>query len=214
MLIPMDRLVTEHGTRPKTVIHVGAHLGEEAPDYADAGVEQVLWIEANPGLMDGLRANVSQYKGQRALQAVCSDVDDQDVELRVASFSMSSSILPMKRHLAFYPTIVEIGRIPLASITVDTLLAANGIVPEFDMINIDVEGAELYVLRGMASVLPSAQWVYLEVNHEEMYEDCALVPDVDVYLGERGFERVAIEDAYLGGRMMGFADALYQRVTS
>jgi FkbM family methyltransferase len=212
VLIAMRDLVERYDVTPKAVLHVGAHLGEEAPDYQAVGVERVLWIEANRALMPALQAHVAGFAGQRALQATVSDVNDEPVTLRLTTFSMASSILPLKEHLRFYPSMPEVGGQLDMSTTVDMLLEQHGESPAFDMANLDVEGAELYVLRGMASVMPSLKWVYTEVNHEEMYEGCVLVSHMDDYLGGFGFKRVAIQDAYIGSQMMGFADALYARI--
>jgi FkbM family methyltransferase len=161
--------------------------------------------------MPELQAHVASFPGQRAVQATVSDVDNVPVTLRLTTFSMASSILPIKRHLDFYPSMPEIAFQSDVSITVDELLAAHVESPDFDMANLDVEGAELHVLRGMKTVMPHLKWVYTEVNHEEMYEGCVLVPQMDDYLASFGFERVAIQDAYIGSQMMGFADALYAR---
>jgi len=211
MLIAMAQLVDGYGVKPKAVLHVGAHLAEEAPDYQAAGVERVFWIEANQALMPALQEQVASFPGQRAVQATVSDVNDEPVTLRLTTFSMASSILPLKRHLDFYPSMPEIGGQLDMTTTVDMLLEQHGESPAFDMANLDVEGAELHVLRGMASVMPSLRWIYTEVNHEEMYEGCVLVSHMDEYLAEFGFDRVAIQDAYVGSQMMGFADALYAR---
>ena len=209
----MERLVSEYNVRPRSVIHVGAHLGEEAEDYQAAGVQDVLWVEGNCALMDDLIAHVKRYPGQRAVEAIATDVDDEPVTLRLTTFSMASSILPLKQHLYFYPSMPEVDQIHGYGITVDTLLRQIDVKPTFDMANLDVEGAELYVLRGMTTVMPHLRWIYTEVNHEEMYEGCVLVPQMDEYLAGFGFQRVAIQDAWLD-RMMGFADALYQRVAA
>lgn len=207
----MSQLVREFNVKPKAVLHVGAHLGEEAQDYQAAGVARVFWVEANPDLIEPLSQHVSAFPGQRAVQATVSDIDNEPVILQTSTFSMASSILPFKRHLDFYPSMPVTGLIQDYSITVDTLLELQDEPPVFDMANLDVEGAELHVLRGMASVMPSLRWIYTEVNHEEMYEGCVLVPQMDEYLARFGFKRVVIADAYVGSSMMGFADALYAR---
>jgi FkbM family methyltransferase len=207
----MADLVKRYDVRPRSVLHVGAHLGEEAADYQGAGVERVFWVEANRQLVLPLQENVAAFHGQRAVQATVSDVDDVPVTLRLTTFSMASSILPIKRHLDFYPSMPEIGMQQDVSTTIDTLLDIYDEPAAFDMANLDVEGAELYVLRGMKTVMPSLRWIYTEVNHEEMYEGCVLVSHMDEYLAGFGFERLALQDAYIGSQMMGFADALYAR---
>lgn len=211
MLIPMSQLMTEWHVKPKAVLHVGAHLAEEAQDYQTAGVERVFWVEANHTLIPELKAHVAGFPGQRAVQATVSDINDEPVTLRLTTFSMASSILPIKRHLDYYPSMPEIGGQLDMTTTVDMLLEQHGESPDFDMANLDVEGAELHVLRGMTTVMPSLRWIYTEVNHEEMYEGCVLVAHMDEYLADLGFRRLVIQDAYIGVRMMGFADALYAR---
>ena len=210
MIIPMSRLVAEYGVRPKGVLHVGAHLGEEAGAYAEAGVERVLWVEANPELVGELRARILPYPGQYAVQAAVSDVDGGEATLYLATFTMSSSLLPPKDHLAVYPGIHYPRALGVVTTTVDTLLleADLGSPGDFDLLNLDLEGAELLALRGAEGLLPHLKWVYLEVYHREMYEGCGLLPEVDAFLWARGFGRVAMADE---GWDHGFSDALYAR---
>ena len=210
MIIPMSRLVAEFGVRPTAVLHVGAHLGEEAAAYANAGVERVLWVEANPHLMEALIGSIEPYPGQLAVNAAVSDTDDGAATLHLCTFSMASSLLAPKEHLVTYPGMHYPTDLPVTTVTIDTLLAREGCEPDaFDFLNIDIEGAELLAFRGAEKTLPHLRWIYLEVNTREMYEGCAMVGDVDAYLGERGFERVATADE---GWDHGFADALYVRV--
>lgn len=209
MIIPMSRLVAEYGVKPTAILHVGAHLAEEAAAYAAAGVEWVLWVEANPELMGELEARLLNFPGQRALHAAVSDTDGGTATLHLCTFSMASSLLPPKDHLIVYPGMHYPRSVGVETVTIDTLLAVNGYgFGGFDMLNIDIEGAELLAFKGAEKTLPFLKWIYLEVNTREMYEGCAMVDDVDTYLGERGFERVATADE---GWDHGFKDALYAR---
>lgn len=212
MLVTIQQLIEQFGIRPTGVLHVGAHLGEEAAAYAGAGVQKVLWVESNPNLFEQLHSNVSAYPGQQAVLATISDRDLQEDTLKVSSFSMAASLLPMKAHLTHYPTMPITHEISVTTITVDTLLSNLGVDPSsFDMANLDIEGAELMALRGMMSVLPSLRCIYSEINFDEMYEGCALAGDTDSFLGDRGFSRVVTELATVDGVYKGFGDALYVR---
>lgn len=203
----MQALQNRHDVRPRAVLHLGAHLAEEAPDYAAAGVERVLWVEGNPDLMDPLHEALVPYPHQRAVHAVIADTDDMLVSFRVASFTMSSTILRFTGHTRYYPSIVEVSSQPARTITGDTLLAREGIdYGAFDMLNIDLEGAELLALKGMPKTLDHVRWVYAEVEFEELHAGAALVQDVDDFLDQRGFERVV-----LGNTGRGWGDALYVR---
>jgi FkbM family methyltransferase len=209
VIIPMSRLRDEFGVRPRAVLHVGAHLGEEAPAYHEAGAQRVLWVEANPRLMGTLADNVSGYPGQEAVQCAISDVDGGTATLHLCTFTMASSILAPKEHLVIYPGMHYPETLEVPTRTIDSLLRHLGERHDaFDLLNIDIEGAELLAFKGAEMTLPNLKWVYLEVNHREMYEGCAMLPDVDDFLGARGFERVAMADE---GWDHGFSDALYSR---
>ena len=56
--------------------------------------------------------------------------------------------------------------------------------------NIDVQGYELEVFKGGKKTLEKIDYVYCEVNRGEMYEGNPLIEELDVHLGEYGFERV------------------------
>ena len=58
------------------------------------------------------------------------------------------------------------------------------------MLNIDVQGYELEVLKGADSILGCIQFMILEVNLDEMYEGCPLVEELDEFLKKCNFERI------------------------
>jgi FkbM family methyltransferase len=205
----MSRLVSEFGVTPRAVLHVGAHLGEEAAAYHAAGVEKVLWVEANPDLMGTLTDNVGHYPGQRAVQCAISDIDGGTATLHLCTFTMASSILAPKEHLVTYPGMTYTRSIEVPTRTIDSMLRHLGVSSgAFDFLNIDIEGAELLAFAGATATLPHLKWIYLEVNTREMYEGCAMSDDVDAYLGARGFDRVVDADE---GWDHGFKDALFRR---
>ena len=49
-------------------------------------------------------------------------------------------------------------------------------------------------------------YIYTEANFEEVCSGCALIADLDTYLGEHGFSRVALVDTGAG-----WGDALYAK---
>ena len=46
--------------RGKTIVHVGAHRGQEAALYAKWGAARVIWVEADPETAHGLRQHLSE----------------------------------------------------------------------------------------------------------------------------------------------------------
>ena len=113
----------------------------------------------------------------------------------------SSSILKPKIHLNQYPHIVFDGEEVVEIIKLDDFDYDK---EKFNFINIDVQGYELEVFKGAKKVLESIQYILSEVNNAEVYENCVNVSELDVFLGEFGFERV--ETNWEGGT---WGDAFY-----
>ena len=190
-MLDLPDLFRSHSLPVRGVVHVGAHEGQELPVYRALGFPWILLVEANPEVFARLRSAVPPAADvELACCALCER--EGTVELRVTSFDQSSSILRLKRHLDVYPGIVETGVVEVPARTLDGLLGELGrAASACNLLVLDVQGAELLVLRGATATLSACDAVVAEVSFEELYEGCALAADLDAFLGERGFERVA-----------------------
>ena len=59
-----------------------------------------------------------------------------------------------------------------------------------NFLNLDIQGVELRALKSMEKYLQHVQYIYTEVNTEQVYKGCDLVGDIDLYLAKYGFARV------------------------
>jgi FkbM family methyltransferase len=76
-------------------------------------------------------------------------------------------------------------------------------VNEIDFIQLDVQGAELLVLKGASSILQSSTLaIVTEVEFTEIYKGQPLFGDVDVYLREQGFTLFDLCNIHRDGRRM------------
>jgi hypothetical protein len=66
----------------------------------------------------------------------------------------------------------------------------------------DVQGFELEVLKGATETLKGIDYVYCEINRDEVYEGCAKIWELDAFL--KDFTRV--ETSWAGGS---WGDAIY-----
>jgi FkbM family methyltransferase len=82
----------------------------------------------------------------------------------------------------FYPT--KIVNIPVTSVA---NWAANAGVDKIDFIKLNVQGAELEILRGCGAVLDGVAGILLEVSFVESYKDRPMFADLDVWLRDHGF---------------------------
>ncbi|MEG6522280.1 FkbM family methyltransferase [Desulfotomaculum sp. 1211_IL3151] len=189
-MFDLNVLCREHGIKPKGVIHIGAHEGKELANYLKMGYQKILFIEANPEVYQRLLDHIQGRDNVLAVNVAISDYDGM-IELHVTNFDQSSSILPLKEHKDIYPGIQEAYQTKVPCRTLDQLLRDLELPPEdYNLLNIDIQGAELKALQGATQVLKNIDGINTEVNFAELYEGCALIHEIDEFLEKQGFQRV------------------------
>src|ERR1700733_11180658 len=206
MYISIQDIKAKYQPDLKGILHFGAHLGEEAKDYADVGCEQVIWIEGNPSLIDELRSNLSAYPKNLVYNILISDKDHSKVIFNITEFSQSSSILELGVTEEIHNTKV-IERRELVARRIDSFFAEKSVdIRQYNFLNIDLQGFELVALKSMGKLLDHIDWIYTEVNSRRLYKKCVLLDELDLFLLNKGFKRVEL---YMTGWRWG--DALYRR---
>jgi hypothetical protein len=71
----------------------------------------------------------------------------------------------------------------------------------------DIQGAELFALQGAGRTLPYLEIIYSEVNIDEVYKGVPKMHDIDTFLVQYDFARVAT--SMVPGQ--GWGDAIYVR---
>jgi FkbM family methyltransferase len=149
--------------------------------------ESVVWIDA-------VAEKVSQAKSRginNIYQAVISKTDGEQVVFNISNNIASSSILPLGTHLNEHPHIHYTEKRVLETITVDSFMEKHSLDPsDYEIWNLDLQGAELLALMGAEKSLKYVKCLYLEVNERHLYVGCPLLDELDNYLKERGFTRV------------------------
>jgi FkbM family methyltransferase len=209
MLIPFDRLIRKHHVNITGVLHCGASEGQEASEYHRLGVQKMVFIEADPAVYDKLVRNVAKYPQAVAINACLSHTDNEDVVFHIANNGgQSSSMLEFGTHKTAHPEVKFIGDIQLKTKRLDSLIEELNInIHEFNFLNMDLQGAELLALKGLGDNLKYFKYLYLEVNQKEVYQHCAKVEELDIFLLGHHFLRV--ETQWSGNH--GWGDALYIR---
>jgi hypothetical protein len=93
----------------------------------------------------------------------------------------------------------------MATKTLKTFYKENSLnVADYNFMNLDIQGAELLALRGAGDILKNFDYIYTEVNIEELYDGCCLMNEIDEYLKQFGFKRVITEMTQYG-----WGDAFY-----
>ena len=190
MLISPQELRRSFRLRPHRILHVGAHTGEEAELYSLAGWGErgVTWVEALPQKVQELSLTLesSGRSRDRVLPVLAWSENVEFLDFHETSNGQSSSALRLRRHAYWYPEITVTRTLQVPAYRLDTLLSRE---EGFEFVNLDVQGAELHVLRGMGNLLDGVKAIYSEVNTSELYEGCCQLEQLDEFLGAMGFER-------------------------
>jgi FkbM family methyltransferase len=98
----------------------------------------------------------------------------------------SSSLLAPDLHLQVHPW-VSFDRVQSVPVLTLAEYCATAGIGQVDFIHLDVQGAELQVLRGAGPMLETTRAVWLEVESVPLYAGQPLKADVERFMAERGF---------------------------
>jgi FkbM family methyltransferase len=149
----------------KSVLHIGAHFGEEAAEYREFGMQRGIFVEGDPLIYPELKKTIGKFTNFSTLCALISNSKSQVNFFRASNDGASSSLLKPARHSKERPDILFDAPDVLMTVTLDSLNL--GI---FDLIVIDVQGAELKVISGGLKTIQSASAIWIEVNSGNMYD--------------------------------------------
>jgi putative glycosyltransferase len=188
--------VLERRVPVRGVIHVGAHHGQEVDPYLAHGCRSIVLVEANPDACRILRERFGSRQEVYVIEAAALD-EAGTATLRIHTSRSGStepaSVLDLKRFKEIVPTLETPRTVEVDADRLDTLLERSGIDgADFQLLNVDVQGAELRVLRGAERTLASVAAVLVEVHVVELYDGAATEREVDEFLAERGFERTDV----------------------
>jgi FkbM family methyltransferase len=173
------------------VIHIGAHLAEERDLYDGKGLN-VVWVEPNPDLFARIEEYIQGHPQQRAFCRLLADADDKEFPFHITSNDgISSSIFELAGHRKLWPNVTEARTVMLRSVTFSSLIAREKLdLRLYDGLVLDVQGAELLVLKGAAPALKHLKFIKAEAADFELYKGCCLLSDLDAFLDTHGFRRV------------------------
>jgi len=207
MLIAIDQLIQHFKLTDITgILHIGAHDCEEITAYNSCGItnQNIYWVEA---MNDKIMFNKKKHGEHiNIYQGVIYDENDKEITFNITNNGQSSSLLEFGSHEKNHPHVHVVRKETLKTIRLDTLIENNNIpIEKLNFINLDIQGVELRALKSMEKYLPHVKYIYTEVNTEQVYKGCDEITDVDQYLNNFGFKRVA-QHIY---KEYGWGDAFY-----
>lgn len=187
------------GWTPKGVLHIGAWDAWEAKQYAHYCGNNSVFLEANPNSYSRFKNEVEQF-GQKIYNLAAWNVDDLDMKLYCPQHNPdSSSLMEQNGNVVMTKTI-----------TIKTLFEREGLkFSNYDLLNIDTEGAELQVLEGIGDDIKNFKYIIIEVS--DLGSD--FETQVNNYILSKGFEFIKDSTHHrssVNGKM--FCDKLYKLI--
>lgn len=185
------------------VIHLGAHECEEKVFYNNIlkiNDDNIIWIDGNQKKVEEMKE-----KGIKNIYNAVIDETDREVLFNITNNSQASSILKLNHDKGYYKEINIIDSVSCKTEKLSSFLnRIDKDVLTHNFWNLDIQGTELFVLRGSKELLEKCDAIYTEVNSDQVYKDCGLINDIDILLGDYGFERIITQWTSLQ-----WGDALY-----
>ncbi len=187
----LEEFWTEALKCSEAVLHIGAHYGQEAAVYESSGVKG-YFIEADPVVFEVLSESLSKFPNQCGLLALLSDKDGHERTFhRLSNEGQSSSIYELSAlGKSKYPQLKSSGEVKLSTRSIDSLSREFPALGNCALWVLDVQGAELLVLKGGIHSLRSAKLLKVEVSEPPIYKGSSSMIEVVSWLQSNGFSRL------------------------
>lgn len=191
VLIPPAELQRYWKLKPSVILHIGAHEAEEITQYVELGwgTARVVWVEALEDKANVVKDRTCHLPNHEVINIVAWDASGDTVTFHETINGQSSSALELGAHADLYPEIVVTRSSERITHRIEDAVDFSS-TAYIDLVNLDIQGAELKALKGLGDQINKVQAIYCEVNTAELYVGCAQLPELDEWLKTQGFTRV------------------------
>ncbi len=180
-----SELVRRYKISPTQIIHVGAWQGLDVPEYKALGIPKITLVEAMPDMASTLRKRYGHDEQIQIIEAAASDTSNKTVSFYPLNYGSSSLLKPKIESLQHvFADFKEIEPIAVKTMKIDEIVIN---VTETVMLIIDVQGAELQVLKGSTITLKKTALIKVEVSTVAYYEGQTYQNEITDFLRGYGF---------------------------
>jgi len=181
----------------ESAIHIGIADWCEISQVHGKKYNRVLGIEAIKKSAKTATTRSNAYNRQhgteyQVLNYLVTNEDDKLYQYNVASnHGHSSSIYKMKEHKDIWKDVKEVEVQKIKSKRMATIINDNAIdMNKYDNLIVDVQGAELEVLKSFDDHVNNFKTIEVEISTIELYEGQVLFPELNQFLEDHGYKRV------------------------
>lgn len=179
--------------KKRALLFVGANTMGEILSYALL-YNRGLFIEPIPEIYEHLKSNLNRFNkiygtNFEPNNSLITSEDGKTYKFNLFNnFGASSSIYEPNEENWKWKDVKKCGEITLISKRIDSLLnSLEWKETDFDAV-IDVQGAELEVLKGMGKYLPMIDSLKIEYSTVEYYKGGVIFDELDNFLVSNGFK--------------------------
>lgn len=165
--------VIQHGSS-RTILHCGAHLGEESALYRRCGAIEIFWVEAQPSKVSILR---ELFGSKNVFSGVLAQESGRKVPFFITSNSLSSSsrqINPNPWDVSV-EEVVQLETVKLDDIARDIYLRIRKLP---DLLVLDLQGAEYEAILGADFLISEINFLIVEFSNYQLYKDQKTLLDI------------------------------------
>lgn len=164
-----------------SLLDIGAYYGLWASYFAER-LSRVVAVEPNPNGRAFLSFNRDYYNRQFEIKKFALGSKEEQAELNIPNTDLGHASLAESNG---------------ETVSVD-MKTADSQFSDFDAVKIDVEGAELEVLRGASSLLETIEILFLELHSSELLDGFnTSKKEVVDFISDKGFEIYTVENGEL-----------------
>ena len=172
-----------------TLVHIGAHLGQELNEYLQLDLQQIIYIEADPFLANTLdnqiKLNNLEHK-VKVINSLIGSLDNKTTDFFIYNNLRGSSSIYKPTHEMhnLYPELSMTDEtLSLKSMRLDTLLKMHSVdVKDVDALVLDIQGSEFPALIGAGQYLTHPYFIEVEVSIKPIYGGSACFKDIALML--------------------------------
>jgi FkbM family methyltransferase len=177
-----------------TVVDIGSHRGKFIDEISSQRkVKKAILVEP---ILSNYEILKEKYKNSYKLYNCAVYNIDGTVNFNINEYDETSSVLDFNK-------IKEIdninkNKVVVKSVTakkLDTIVSENNLA-HIDLLKIDVQGAEMYVLEGALETLPKTKFLIIELSLIQVYNESATFQTIHHTLKKFGFILVELDPIY------------------